>query len=108
MSSPLSRSDSHSLVHPPVNALGYQAITTAVPLTTSLQRSLREVASELTGKEARLGERIDESILGGMILEIEDRKIDTSVAKEIRRLSQQLLDTASREIQSGKRWEYEV
>ncbi|MGB3561962.1 MAG: ATP synthase F1 subunit delta [Thermoanaerobaculia bacterium] len=76
-------------------------VTTAVPLSDALRQHLRVATSEVTGKEAQLVEMVDQSILGGMILRIGDRKIDTSIAKEIRKLSEQMVERASRELQGG-------
>ncbi|MEE9561813.1 MAG: ATP synthase F1 subunit delta [Thermoanaerobaculia bacterium] len=76
-------------------------VTTAVPLSASLRQRLRVVTSEVTGKEAQLVEKVDQSILGGMILRIGDRKIDTSIAKEIRQLNEQMVERASRELYGG-------
>lgn len=77
-------------------------VTTAVPLSDSLRQQVRVVTSEVTGKEAQLVEKIDQSILGGMILRIGDRKIDTSIAKEIRKLSEQMVERASQELHGGR------
>jgi F-type H+-transporting ATPase subunit delta len=76
-------------------------VTTAVPLSDSLRQRLRVATSEVTGKEAQLVEEVDQSILGGMILRIGDQKIDTSIAKEIRQLGEQMVERASRELHSG-------
>jgi F-type H+-transporting ATPase subunit delta len=76
-------------------------VTTAVPLNDSLRQHLRVATSEVTGKEAQLVEKVDQSILGGMILRIGDQKIDTSIAKEIRQLGEQMVERASRELHSG-------
>ena len=42
-------------------------------------------------------ETVDESLIGGMILRVGDRKIDSSVAKDLRQLETQFLDRASLE-----------
>lgn len=76
-------------------------VTTAVPLSDSLRQHLRVATSEVTGKEAQLVEKVDQSILGGMILRIGDQKIDTSIAKEIRQLNEQMVERASRELYGG-------
>jgi F-type H+-transporting ATPase subunit delta len=76
-------------------------VTTAVPLSDALRQQLGVAASKATGKEAQLVEMVDQSILGGMILRIGDRKIDTSIAKEIRKLSEQMVDRASQELYGG-------
>jgi hypothetical protein len=49
-----------------------------------------------------LKESVDESLIGGMILLVGDRKIDTSIAKELRQLETQFLDRASRESQNDE------
>ena len=77
-------------------------VTTAVPLSDGLRQHLRVATSAVTGKEAQLVEKIDQSILGGMILRIGDRKIDTSIAKEIRKLSEQMVERASQELHGGR------
>ena len=76
--------------------------TTAVPLRDDQRRRLTEAVSKFTGKEARLTESVDDSLIGGMVLRIGDSKIDSSVAKEIRRVGARLLERASAEIHAGK------
>ena len=58
--------------------------------------------SSFTGLEAQLTETVDEGLIGGMVVRVGDRKVDTSVARELRRLGDRLLDRASVEIQAGK------
>jgi F-type H+-transporting ATPase subunit delta len=73
------------------------SVRTAVALSESLRQSLLEATSRLTGREASLQEAVDESLIGGMILLVGDRKIDSSVAKELRQLEERFLDRASQE-----------
>jgi F-type H+-transporting ATPase subunit delta len=73
------------------------SVRTAVALTESLRQQLVEAATSLTGRQASLKETIDESLIGGMILQVGDRKIDSSVAKELRQLEDQLMTRASLE-----------
>ncbi len=54
------------------------------------------------GKTPKLEEGVDPDLIGGLVLQVADRRIDTSVFKEIKGLRQQLLDRASQEIHSGK------
>lgn len=77
-------------------------VTTAVPLTGKLRTELERATSKLTGKQASLEEFVDESLIGGMVLQVGDRKIDNSVAREISKLGERLTQRASREILSGK------
>ena len=73
------------------------SVRTAVALSESLRQQLLEATSRFTGREASLQETVDESLIGGMILLVGDRKIDSSVAKELRHLEERFLDRASQE-----------
>lgn len=75
-------------------------VQTAVPLTESLRQQLQEAVSSYTGKTAKLEESVEPSLLGGLVVQVADSLIDTSVVKEIRGLGQRLLDRASHEIHS--------
>lgn len=77
-------------------------VRTATPLTDDLRRGLREAAKAYAGREAELVEIVDESIIGGMVVHIGDRKFDTSVASGLKRLAARLADRAAREIHTGK------
>ena len=76
------------------------SVRTAVALTENLRQQLLAATSRFTGREASLVETVDESLIGGMILRVGDRKIDSSVAKELRQLENQFLDRASQESQN--------
>lgn len=73
-------------------------VRTAVPLTEEAESRLREVAAGFTGKRVRLAATIDEDLIGGMVVHVGDRRIDTSVAKELRHLRMNLRERATREI----------
>ena len=77
-------------------------VRSAVPLSDELRQQLARAVSDYTGKIAKLDERVDESLIGGLVLLIGDRKIDTSVVREIRGVEQRLSDRASQEIHSGR------
>jgi F-type H+-transporting ATPase subunit delta len=77
------------------------SVQTAVPLTDSLRQQLQQVVSSYTGKTAKLEESVDAGLIGGVVLQVGDSRIDSSVHKGIRGLRQQLMDRASQEIQSG-------
>lgn len=73
------------------------SVRTAVALSDSLRQQLLAATSRFTGREASLREIVDESLIGGMILLVGDRKIDSSIAKELRQLEDRFLDRASQE-----------
>lgn len=79
-------------------------VTTAVPLSDELRRSTEVVASRLAGAKARLRESVDESLLGGMVMQVGDRKVDTTLARDLAILRDRLMERASQEVLSGTAW----
>ena len=66
-------------------------VTTAMPLSDGLKESVRQALSASVGKEVIITERIDASILGGVIAEVEGRVFDGSVRSRLDALRQELL-----------------
>jgi F-type H+-transporting ATPase subunit delta len=77
-------------------------VRTAVPLSDALRARLTEALAASTSRKPSLIERVDPSVIGGLVIEIEGRKIDASLASRLHDLSGALLARASREIHSGK------
>jgi F-type H+-transporting ATPase subunit delta len=77
-------------------------VSTAVPLSDPLRGRLTDVATKYAGKKADLVERVDEALLGGVIMRIGDRKFDASIAAKLKHLADAMLERASREIHEGK------
>lgn len=62
---------------------------TAVALRPELQDKLRERLEKLTGKRIELSSRVEEGVIGGVLLELPDRQLDGTVAchlEEVQRL----------------------
>lgn len=76
-------------------------VKTPVALPANLREKLRQAVAHFTGKQAELIEKVDPRLLGGMVVQIGDDKIDASVASELRALSEALLKRASQEIVRG-------
>lgn len=66
-------------------------VTTAMPLSDGLKELVRQALSASVGKEVIITERIDASILGGVIAEVEGRVFDGSVRSRLDALRQELL-----------------
>ncbi|HEX9943938.1 MAG TPA: ATP synthase F1 subunit delta [Thermoanaerobaculia bacterium] len=77
-------------------------VRTAVPLTDALRTRLKDAIAAATGKKPSLIERLDPSLIGGMVVAVGGKKIDASVASRLRDLSAALLARASQEIHSGR------
>lgn len=77
-------------------------VTSAVPLTDGLRQQLAETATKVAGKTARLVEKVDPAILGGLVVRIGDEKLDASVARHLQRLGGMLHERSVHEIHGGK------
>jgi len=77
-------------------------VRTAVPLTAPLRARLNQVLAASTSRRPTLIEKVDPALIGGLVIEVEGRKVDASVASRLHDLSEALLARASREIHSGK------
>jgi F-type H+-transporting ATPase subunit delta len=77
-------------------------VRTAVPLTDALRSRLTDALAASTSRKPVLIEHVDPAVVGGLIVQIEGRKIDASLASRLHHLSEALLARASREIHSGK------
>lgn len=77
-------------------------VRSAVPLTDDQSEKLKLTIGQSTGLEAVLVPRVDESLLGGMIVQVGDRVFDSSVRTRIDAIRNQLLARSSYEIQAGR------
>jgi F-type H+-transporting ATPase subunit delta len=73
-------------------------VRTAITLTPDLRGKLQAAVSRFTGHEAQLIETVDERMLGGMVLQIGDQKIDASVKRELEEMRELLEERAALEI----------
>ncbi|MGB2985168.1 MAG: ATP synthase F1 subunit delta [Phycisphaerae bacterium] len=94
--------EAYRLAHEELRGRVEVHVRTAVPLTDPLREKLKAVAAKQTGKEVDLVETLDESLIGGLVVQIDDQKFDASLATRLKGLCSAMLDRASREIHSGK------
>ncbi|MFQ5657518.1 MAG: ATP synthase F1 subunit delta [Candidatus Methylomirabilales bacterium] len=66
-------------------------VTTAVPLTPSLQDGLRHRLEQALGKAPVLESRVDPAILGGIVIQVESTVYDGSLRSQLERLREHLL-----------------
>jgi F-type H+-transporting ATPase subunit delta len=76
-------------------------VRTAVPLSEPLRQQLLQALEASTRRKPSLIEQVEPALLGGLVVEIEGRRIDASVASRLHDLSEALLTRASREIHRG-------
>jgi F-type H+-transporting ATPase subunit delta len=66
-------------------------VTVAQRLTPDELEEVRRRVSEALGKEAVIHQYVDDSIIGGLLLRVQDRLIDASVRSQLRTLKNQML-----------------
>jgi F-type H+-transporting ATPase subunit delta len=76
-------------------------VRTAVPVSGDVTTRIEQFAHRVTGKKASIVSELDDALIGGLIVEIDDRKFDMSVATQLREIGQALLDRAARDIYRG-------
>jgi F-type H+-transporting ATPase subunit delta len=65
-------------------------VTSAVPLTPQQESALMEKLHQMSGQTIRLQTRIDENLLGGLVVRLGDRLIDASVATQLQGIREKL------------------
>ena len=80
------------------------SVISAVPLESKERDALVEELKAVTGREIVLTEKVDESILGGLIVQIGDELLDASVASQLKRLRSNLRARAGREMHADKEY----
>lgn len=67
-------------------------ITSSMPLTAPLRNEFMSIVAEATGKTVELEERVDEKLIGGYVLRVGDRQIDSSIRTRLNDLKLTLLN----------------
>ncbi|MBU1010400.1 MAG: ATP synthase F1 subunit delta [Bacteroidetes bacterium] len=61
-------------------------LTTATPVDAGLQEKITGIMHQRTGKEIQIDAHIDESLIGGFVLKLDDYQYNASISKVIKRL----------------------
>lgn len=77
-------------------------VRTAAPLEDEQRNELVAAIEKMTGRTPSLRHAVDAGLIGGMVLQIEDERIDASVANQLRRVGEGLKMRASKEIHEDK------
>ncbi|MCH8964793.1 MAG: ATP synthase F1 subunit delta [Planctomycetes bacterium] len=76
-------------------------VSAAEPLSDVMRTRLQQLMESRTGRTVRLAEHVDPAILGGLIVRVGDEQIDMSVARQLRRFQDRLLEHAQQHIHAG-------
>ncbi len=80
------------------------AATSASPLTDGARGALLTALRKYTGRDPILTEKVDASLIGGLVVWVGDKKIDYSVSTRLKGYRETFLDRASHEIHSGREY----
>ena len=72
--------------------IGIAKITTAVPMEKAVEENITDKASKILHAKIELEKAVDPAIEGGFIFDINDYRMDASIASQLRRIRQQLID----------------
>jgi len=80
--------------HKIMQGISSVTLTTAAPISDASLEALKAklLGSEVTDKVVDIETKVDESIIGGFIVEIGDKLIDASVAHKLKELSKTITD----------------
>ncbi|MDX5419468.1 MAG: ATP synthase F1 subunit delta [Hymenobacteraceae bacterium] len=67
-------------------------VISAVPLSPSMRNEIGKKLVAETGKQIQLKESVDPSLIGGFVLKVGDRQIDSSVKNSLRKLRNKFKD----------------
>lgn len=70
-------------------------VTVAEPITADVEASVQSKLREVTGKDVILSVLQDPSIMGGIIIQVGDKRIDGSISRRLEELEKSLLRTNS-------------
>ena len=63
-------------------------VTTAKPLDAGQKQKLTEKLQSMTGKEVVIKEKVDASVLGGVLLQMDGKRYDSTVAHRLQAIKQ--------------------
>ena len=73
-------------------------VTVIEPLSEAMREKVLRKLQEITGKECVIEEYVDPSILGGMVIQVGDTRIDGSMARRLEELKKSLLNASTNKI----------
>lgn len=79
----------YTLLYDNLKGIEVAKVTTAIPLTETLNKQVLDKVKEITGKEATIENIIDPNIIGGFILRIGDVQYNASIANKLQGLKRQ-------------------
>jgi F-type H+-transporting ATPase subunit delta len=70
-------------------------VVTATPLDENLRKSIVGLIAKKFNATVELQEAVDESIIGGFILRVDDQQLDASISSKLNRIKSELINSHS-------------
>lgn len=83
-------SQQYGVLYNSANNIQIAQVTTAFPITPALEKQVLAKIATFSDKKIAIENIVDDSIIGGFILRIEDQQYNASVANKLRTLSREL------------------
>jgi F-type H+-transporting ATPase subunit delta len=68
-------------------------LTSALPLNEALVIQIREILEKELNAKVELSQKVDQKLIGGFVLRVEDQQYDASLSTQLRKIREQLLHT---------------
>ena len=65
-------------------------VTTAFKLDDALRKDFEKLIEKISERKPQLGEEVDEDVIGGFILDVGDRRLDTTLRSNLKRIEYEL------------------
>ncbi|MCK6610307.1 MAG: ATP synthase F1 subunit delta [Bacteroidia bacterium] len=76
-----------------LNNITTASVVTAVSLSDSNQQEIQSLIEKGTGKKVILSTKVDPSLIGGLVVQIEGKLLDASISGKLRKAKQELINT---------------
>lgn len=68
-------------------------LTSAQALTDEMAEQIRKILEKELEARVELSRKVDESLIGGFVLRVDDRQFDASISTQLKKIKEQLLQT---------------
>ena len=76
-----------------MNNITTATVTTASEMSSQTLQDITQLIEKNTGKKVIINSKINPSLIGGMVVQIEDKLFDASISGKLRKAKQELLNT---------------